>query len=188
LVDNHQKTSLIIYSLANTEAPREICRYPLPEDLPCGSSVSVTADKIYVLYSKGLAVLDAADLKSPQLLGSIEIKSEGGLKGLVVKGSYAYLYAGDELRVFDISIPEAIEQKSAVKANWCYHAALRGNYFMGFGGNGVFIYGLSDPLRPKLARKHCNNIPGCFLVGKEQDYLVNDTAKANRVTGLPHFP
>jgi len=179
---------LIVLSLANPEEPQEITQYPLPEGIGQGCKVSIVDDRIYILCHKGLAILDGLDLESPQLLGSIEIKTEGRLRGLVVKAPYAYMYAGDELRVFDISIPEAIEQKSAVKANWCYHAALRGNYFMGFGGNGVFIYGLSDPLRPKLARKHCNNIPGCFLVGKEQDYLVNDTAKANRVTGLPHFP
>lgn len=184
---NTRTNSLIVLSLANPEEPQEITQYPLPEGIGQGCKVSIVDDRIYILCSKGLAILDGLDLESPQLLGSIEIKTEGRLRGLVVKAPYAYMYAGDELRVFDISIPEAIEQKSAVKANWCYHAALRNNYFMGFGGNGVFIYDLSDPLKPKLVKKHYNNIPGDLLVGKSQDYIVDDNGKANPLTGLPNF-
>jgi len=187
MVDNNQKASLIIYSLANPEAPQQITRYSLPEHLPCGSKVSVSGGTIYVLCSNGLGVLEATDLKSPQLLGSVEIKSKTSLGAFIVKGTYAYVFVADEIRIFDISRPEAIEEKTAVKATWCPHAVLRGNYFMGFGGNGVFIYDLSDPLKPKRIRKYYNDIPGFFLIGKEQDYLVDDTGEAKPVTGLPHF-
>lgn len=187
LVDNNQKASLIIYSLANPEAPQQITRYSLPEHLPCGSKVSVSGGTIYVLCSNGLGVLEATDLKSPQLLGSVEIKSKTSLGAFIVKGTYAYVFVADEIRIFDISRPEAIEEKTAVKATWCPHAVLRGDHFMGFGGNGVLIYDLSDPSKPKRVRKYHNDIPGCFLIGKEQDHWVDDMGKAKPVTGLPHF-
>lgn len=187
LVDNNQKASLIIYSLTNPEAPQEITRYSLPEHLSCGSKVSVSGGTIYVLCKNGFGVLEATDLKSPQLLGSVEIKSKSSLGAFIVKGTYAYVFVADEVRIFDISRPEAIEEKTAVKATWCPRAVLRGDYFMAFGGNGVFIYNLSDPSKPRLVRKYHNKIPGGLLIGKEQDYLVDDTGKANLVTGLPSF-
>lgn len=184
---NTRTNSLIVLSLANPEEPREITQYPLPEGIGQGCKVSIVDDRIYILCHKGLAILDGLDLESPQLLGSIEIKTEGRLRGLVVKAPYAYMYAGDELRVFDISIPEAIEQKTVIKATWCSHAVLRDNHFISFGDNGVYIYDLSDTLKPECVRKHYNNIPGDLLVGKSQDYIVDDNGKAEPLTGLPYF-
>lgn len=187
LVDNKQDCSLIVLSLANPQAPREICRYLLGADIPCGSRVSVIGDRIYVLCSKGLAILDAQDLTALELLGKTDIQSEISLGAFIVYDSYAYVYAGHEIRVFDISIPEAIEQKTVIKATWCSHAVLRDNHFIGFGDNGVYIYDLSDPLKPECVRKHYNNIPGDLLVGKSQDYIVDDNGKAEPLTGLPYF-
>ena len=188
MVDERMK-ELVVLSLADPEDPQEISRYPLDGSMfeNSISCIEVADDIVYVLGAKGLTVLDVHDLKSPKLLGSFGIDTENRLKGLVVKDSYAYTYATDELIVLDISNPQAIEQKSAIRADWCYHAVLRGNYFMGFGGNGVFIYDLSDPLKPKRARKHYNNIPGNLLIGKDQDYMLDDNGKAKPVTGLPSF-
>ena len=188
MLDERTK-ELVVLSLADPEDPQEISRYPLDGSMfeNSISCIEVADDTVYVLGAKGLTVLDVHDLKSPKLLGSFGIDTKNRLRGLVVKDSYAYTYAADELIVLDISNPQAIEQKSAIRADWCYHAVLRGDHFMGFGGNGVFIYDLSDPLKPKLVRKYNNDIPGCFLIGKEQDYLVDDTGKAKPVTGLPYF-
>ncbi|MHC4693987.1 MAG: LVIVD repeat-containing protein [Planctomycetota bacterium] len=180
---------LVILSLADPEDPREISRYPLDKSMfeNSISCIEVTDDTVYVLGDKGLTVLDVHDLKSPKLLGAVGIDTEKRLRCLVVKDSYAYTYAADELIVLDISNPRVIEQKSAIRADWCYHATLRGNHLMGFGGNGVFIYDLSDPLKPRLVRKYYHYIPNCLLIGKEQDYLLDDKGKAKPVTGLPHF-
>ena len=188
MVDERTK-ELVVLSLVEPEDPQEISRYPLDASMfeNSISCIEVADDKVYVLGAKGLTVLDVHDLKSPKLLGSIGIDTKSRLQGLVVKDSYAYTYATDELIVLDISNPQAIEQKSAIRVDWCYHAVLRGDRFMGFGGNGVFIYDLSNPLKPNRVKKHYNDIPGCFLIGKEQDYLVDDTGKAKPVTALPHF-
>ena len=188
MVDERTK-ELVVLSLADPEDPQEISRYPLDGSMfeNSISCIEVADDTVYVLGAKGLTVLDVHDLKSPKLLGSVGIDTKNRLRGLVVKDSYAYTYATDELIVLDISNPQAIEQKSAIRADWCYHAVLRDNYFMGFGGNGVFIYDLSDPSKPKLVRKYHNDIPGSFLIGKEQDYLVDDKGKAKPVTGPTHF-
>jgi hypothetical protein len=180
---------LVVLSLADPEHPQELSRYPLDKSMFDNSisCIEVIDDSVYVLGAKGMTVLDVHDLKSPKLLGAVGIDTEKRLKCLVVKDSYAYTYAADELIVLDMSNPKEIEQKSAIRADWCYHAILRGSYFMGFGGNGVFIYDLSNPLRPKRVRKYYNNIPDNFLVGKDQDYIIDDTGKANLVTGLPSF-
>jgi len=185
LVDNKQDCSLIVLSFANPQAPREICRYSLGADMPCGSRVSVIGDRIYVLCSKGLAVLDVADLTAPQFLGKIKIETSYTLGGLIVKEPYAYVFVESEIRIFDVSNPEAIEQKAAVKAGWCSHAVLRGNHFMSFGRGGVHFYDISEPLSPKRVRQN-QSFAGRILVGKLQDYIVDDNGKAEPLTGLPY--
>jgi len=184
---NTRTNSLIVLSLANPEEPQEIAQYPLPEGIGQGCKVSIVDDRIYILCHRGLAILDAQDLNALELLGKTDIQSEISLGAFIVYDSYAYVYAGHEIRVFDISIPEAIEQKTVIKATWCSHAVLRDNHFIGFGDNGVYIYDLSDPLKPERVRKHYNNIPGGLLVGKSQDYIVDDNGKAEPLTGLPNF-
>ena len=186
LVDT-RTNSLVILSLVNPEEPRLMSQHPLPEDMRTGSKVSIVDDRIYVLCLDGLVIFDAQDLRAMELLGKIEIVSQISLGALVVKGSHAYVYAGHEIRVFDVSIPEAIEQKAFVQATWCSHAALRGNHFIGFGKNGVYVYDLSTPLSPELVREYHNEMPGDLLIGKSQDYVVDDDGKAEPLNGLPYF-
>ncbi len=179
--------SLVILSLGNPEEPRELSQYPLPEGMRMGVKVSIVDDRIYILCLNGLVILDAQDLRTLELLGKIEIESQISLGALVVKGSHAYVYAGHEIRVFDILIPDAIEQLTVTEATWCPHAVLRDNYFIGFGGNGVFIYDLSSPLSPERVREYHNKIPGDFLIGKSQDYIIDDNGKAELSSGMPYF-
>jgi len=179
--------SLVILSLVNPEEPRVMSRHPLPEDMGTGSKVSIVDDRIYVLCLDGLVIFDARYLRTLELLGKIEIESQISLGAFVVKDSHAYVYAGHEIRVFDVSIPEAIEQQTVVQATWCPHAVLRDNHFIGFGGNGVYIYDLSTPSRPELVREYHNQMPGDFLIGKSQDYIVDENGKAEPLDGLPYF-
>ena len=179
--------SLVILSLVNPEEPREISRRHLPEDMWNGSKVSIVDDRIYILCSNGLVIFDAQDLRTLELLGKIEIVSQISLGALVVKGSYAYVYAGHEIRVFDVSMPDAIEYKTAIDASWSSHAVLRGNHFIGFGMNGVYFYDLSSPLNPERVREYTNQMPGDFLIGKSQDYIVDENGKVEPCDGLPYF-
>lgn len=185
---NTRTNSLIVLSLANPEEPQEITQYPLPEDIGQGCKVSIVDDRIYILCHRNLAILDAQDLNALELLGKTDIQSKISLGAFIVYDSYAYVYAGHEIRVFDISIPEAVEQKTVIKATWCSHAVLRDNHFIGFGDNGVYIYDLSDPLKPECVRKHYNNMPGYFLIGKSKDYIINNDGEVESLTGLPYFP
>ncbi len=179
--------ALVIFSLENPEEPREISRYSLPEGMRAGPKISIVDDRIYVLSFDGLVIYDARDISALELLGKIEIESQFAPSALVVKGSYAYVYTGREIRIFDISIPNAIEYKTAIEAWWCTHAVLRGNHFIGFGMNGVFIYDISSPLSPELVREYHNQMPGDFLIGKSQDYVVYENGKAEPLNGLPYF-
>jgi hypothetical protein len=182
-----QANSLVILSLLNPEEPRVISQQSLPEDMWNGSKVRIVDDRIYVLCFNGLVIFDAQDLRTLELLGKIEIESQISLGAFVVKGSHAYVYAGHEIRVFDVSIPDAIEQQSVVKATWCSHAVLRGNHFIGSGRNGVYIYDLSSALSPELVREYHNQLPGDYLIGKSQDYIVDKNGKAEPLDGLPYF-
>jgi hypothetical protein len=179
--------SLVVLSLENPEEPHEISRYRLPEGMGIGSKVNIVNDRTYILCRNGLVILDAQDLSSPKLLGKIDIASQLSPGALIVKGSHAYVYAGHEIRIFDISAPDRIEYQTTMKATWCPHAVLRDNHFIGFGGNGVYIYDLSSALRPECVRTYYNAMPGDFLIGKSQDYVVNDKGKAEPLTGLPYF-
>jgi hypothetical protein len=121
------------------------------------------------------------------LLGKIVIVSQISLGTLVVKAPYAYVYAGHEIRIFDISIPEAIEQKAAVSATWCSHAVLRGNHIVGFGSNGLYIYDIGSPLSPERVRHYYNMMPGDFLVGEYVDYVIDEDGQVEPLAGLPYF-
>jgi len=54
-------------------------------------------------------------------------------------------------------------------------------------GNGVYIYDLSSPLSPELVREYHNQLPGDYLIGKSQDYVVDRNGKAEPIVGLPYF-
>jgi hypothetical protein len=184
---NTWPSSLVILSLENPEEPREKSRCRLPEEVGTGLSVRVVDDRIYVLCSDGLVIFDARDLRTLEILGKIEIESQISLGALVVKGDYAYVYAGHEIRVFDISKAGSIEFEAAMDATWCSHAVLRENHFIGFGMNGLYIYDISSPLSPELVREYHNQMPGDFLIGVSYDYVVNDDGKAEPLKGLLYF-
>jgi hypothetical protein len=186
LVDEPDK-SLVILSLVNPEEPREKSRGRLPEEVGTGSRVIIVDDRIYVLGFSGLVIFDARYLRTLEILGRIEIESQLSLGALVVKGDYAYVYAGHEIRVFDVSVPDAIEFKTSIHATWCSHAVIRGNHFIGYGMNGLYIYDISSPLSPELVREYHNQLPGDFLIGKSQDYVVDENGKAEPLNGLPYF-
>ncbi|MCP4608861.1 MAG: hypothetical protein GY845_09125 [Planctomycetes bacterium] len=179
--------ALVIFSLENPEEPQEISRHNLPEGFRSGPKISIVDDRIYILSSDGLVIFDAQDLSAPELLGKIEIESNFASTALVVKGSYAYVYNDREIRIFDISFPGAIEYKTSLEARRCSHAVLRGNHFIGYGRDGVFIYDLSSPSSPELVGDYNNKMLGDFLIGKSQDYIVNEEGKAEPLDGIPYL-
>ncbi len=180
-------SSLIVLSLENPEAPEEVSRYPLPEGIGGGVKVSLIEDRIYILCYSGLAIFEATELSNPRLLGKVDIVSPTVWGALIVKAPYAYVYAGHEIRIFDVSLPEAIEQKAAVSATWCSHAVLRGNHFIGFGINGLHIYDIGSPLSLERVRHYSNMMPGDFLVGEYTDYVIDENGRIDPLAGLPYF-
>ena len=179
--------SLIVLSIENPEEPREIYQYPLPEGVGIGAKVSIVDDRIYILCHAGLVIFNAQDPSNPELLWKISIESQISLGALVVKEPYVYVYAGHEIRIFGISRFGAMEQQAVIDSTFCSHAVLRGNHFIGFGMNGVYIYDLSLPLSPELVRQYFNHMPGDFLIGESQDYVINENGKVEPLTGLPYF-
>jgi hypothetical protein len=184
---NSYPAELLIFSLENPEEPQEISRCRLPESMGSGYKVRLVDDKIYILCYYGLVICDAQDVINPEVLSVIHIESNYSLGAFIINGSYAYIYTGGEIRIFDISNLEAVGQPIIIEANWCSHAVLRKNHFIGFGRNGVYIYDLSSPLSPELVRYHYNDMPGDFLIGKSQDYMVDNDGKVEPLEGLPYF-
>jgi len=184
---NQWPVALVIFSLENPEEPQEISRHSLPEGMRAGAKFSIVDDRIYILSFDGLVIYDARDLSAPELLGKIEIESQFAPSVLVVKGSYAYVNTGREIRIFDVSIPDAIEYKTSIEATWCTHGVLRGNHFISYGINGVRFYDLSSPLSPEFIREYRNHMPGDFLIGKSQDYVVDREGRAEPFDGLPYI-
>lgn len=189
-----EEGTLVILSLDDPAEPREISRCALGENMRdrYKANIQIVGDRIYVLGQRCLAVIEGQDLYSPSLLGKIDIESARGGGALAVCGSYAYVYDSEDrqIHIFDISNPEAIERKAAVKVVrpgvWGCCAVVRDTHIITFGG-GVYIYDVSDPLKPELVRQHYNYIPGNFLIGKLQDYVVDDDGKAEPLTGLPYL-
>ncbi len=183
--------SLIISSLANPEEPREISRYNISQSIGNGCKIRIVKNKIYILCSSGLAILDIHDISSPELLGKTNIQSNSSLGAFVVKEPYAYVFTAGEIRIYDISEPDAIMELARVESCWYSHAILRDDspvdYFIGFGTNGLDIYDISNPLEPTSVRSQHNKMPGNFIVGKSEDYIINEDGSVEEITGWPYF-
>ena len=185
LVPDTRDMSLRVFSLADPGHPREVVHYvtpptaALPGGLLAPTKLTVVGRTLYALGMGGLAVFDIGDLERIELLGSIAIRSQISLGALVVRPPHAYVFAGHEIRVFDVSDPAAIRQVGVPQPRtWCSDAVLRGKTFTGYGSNGIFQYSLADPLKPHPEGSFHNRIAGFFIPGKDHDFLVNDAGKA----------
>ena len=189
---NTRTNSLIISSLTNPEEPLEISRYNIPQNIGNGCKIRIVKNKIYILCSSGLAILDIQNISSPELLGRTNIQSDYSLGAFVVKEPYAYVCTASGFRIYDISEPDTITEITRAQAGWCSHAILRDgspvDYFIGFGMNGLDIFDISNPLEPTAVRSQHNKMPGNFIVGKSEDYIVNEDGSVEQITGWPYFP
>jgi hypothetical protein len=189
-----EEGALVVLSLANPIEPLEISRCALGKNMRdrYKANLQIVDDRIYVLSQRCLAVIDIQDLYSPKLLGTVDIDSSSGGKALAVSGPYAYIYQSqdppyEQIQAFDVSNPHTIELKAMARiGGWERCAVVRDSHIITF-GEGVYIYDITDPLKPELVRHHYNNIPGDFLIGKDRHYVVDDHAKAEPLTGLPYF-
>jgi hypothetical protein len=188
LMENRQEGDLIVLSVENPADPFEIARHPLAEDMRVGKKVRVIGDRIYVHGLDNLAIFDFQNANAITFLGKIKIESPSSLGALVVKGPYAYVFVSGQIRIFDVSNPQEIEQTASVKATWCPYAVLREGHIFGFGRNGIFVFDLAEPLQPQLVRKHYNRMPGHVLIGQDQNFVVHDDGHVEFLIGLPYFP
>jgi len=178
--------SLVVLSLENPQEPVEISRCVLGKEVN-PQKVFVTDDIVYVQGTKMLVAVDCSDITSCAVLGRVEIKTRSSVGGVVVKDSYAYLFTSGELRIYDVAKPDEMKAVGAVKATWCCQAVLRGEHIFGFGDNGVYVYDLTDPLKPELVRRCFNGVPGHFLVGSRADWVVGNSGRVEKSVGLPYF-
>jgi len=178
--------SLVVLSLENPQEPVEISRCVLGKEVN-PQKVFVTDDIVYVQGTRVLVAVDCSDITSCAVLGRVEIKTRSSVGGVVVKDSYAYLFTSGELRIYDVAKPDEMKAVGAVKATWCCQAVLRGEHIFGFGDNGVYVYDLTDPLKPELVRRCFNGVPGHFLVGSRADWVVGNSGRVEKSVGLPYF-
>lgn len=186
--------SLRVFSLADPARPREIARFK-PEPRAAGFSPprqpKLVDGRLYVLGGRGLSVIDARDMQRMRLLGDLPIQSRMALGGLVVRPPHAYVFANHGIRVFDVATPEAIRHVATPKGHvvHCSQAALRGRHFVAYGDSGVYQYSLDNPLEPRQTISYANCLPAFFMPGREHDYLVDDSGKAEALSHdltLPH--
>jgi hypothetical protein len=190
LVPDISDCSIRVYSLAEPGRPRQTAHHPLPQSKAYPGAklqpvkLRLNDGKLYVLGHRDLAVADARDLEQIRFLGVAPIVSRLMLGGLAVRPPHAYVFAGHEIRVFDVSDPAAIRQVAAPEGpyanfyTYCSHATLRGNTLVAYGGNGVYQYGLGNPLKPHRESAYHNRVPGCFLPGRSEDYVVDAAGRA----------
>jgi hypothetical protein len=190
LVPDISDCSIRVYSLAEPGRPRQIAHHLLPPSKAYPGAklqpvkLSVRDKALYVLGVCDLAAFDIRDFEKPRFLGAVPIVSRMMLGGLVVRFPHAYVFAGHEIRVFDVSDPAAIRQVAVPEGpyanfyTYCSHAMLRGRTFVAYGRNGVYQYGLGNPLKPHRESAYHNRVPGCFLPGRSEDYVVDAAGRA----------
>lgn len=175
---------LRVYSLAAPANPRELSHCPLPENRH-PTSVRIVNDRAYVLGHDYLAVCDIRKRGPGSLLGYFDIEKDVSVGALVVKPPYAYVIAGHELRVFDVSDPDNIAQLSKADGRWHSHAAIRKNGFMAFSDNGHDFYSLANPRAPIRIRGP-KIAGGRFrLAGESQDFFVDADGRAEPTEQFP---
>lgn len=181
-----QASDVLVLSLAEPSNPYELARHHVPE---CIRSFFVTEDRVYVLGCNLLTILDASDLNSLAVLGQTELASPHYRGAIAVDESYAYLHnrENDQIHIFDVNQPQAIERQASVKASlWGDSTLVKENFIFVF-DEGLFIYDVIDPLNPQLVRRHYNCMPPTFLIGKLQNYAIDRKGKAEPQPGLPYF-
>ncbi|MHC4647415.1 MAG: sigma-70 family RNA polymerase sigma factor [Planctomycetota bacterium] len=189
-VVNYSDNSLVVFSLEEPSSPKEIMRHSLgPAEWGNSKScVRIVGDRIYLLADRKLVVLEAGDISPPKVFGSTLVYSGGmALGSLIVREPYAYVFVEDTLRVFDVSDPQAIEEKASVKADWCNESVPRGERFIGFGNHGVFVWDISEPLNPTLVKSNRNTISP-VLITKSVDYLVGSDGSMVVLTDPSRLP
>ena len=119
-------------------------------------AVGFAAGYAYVGMDDGLHVLDVSDPSTPREAGVYPPKT--GVRGLVLRGGYAWAYGGRELRIFDLTDPARPLAVDAFRTTYRSEAFLHAEVGQQFACvlvaderevPEVHVYRLADPGRPE---------------------------------------
>jgi hypothetical protein len=151
---------LYVVNVSNAQQPVLVGRYQ-PDDAL--SSVVVSAGRAYVGGRRGLYVLDVTDPSQPSEIGKHQLPEPVQTISLVDR--YAYVHAfesdrGPDFFVLDVSDPAHIsEVMSLAFYRWAAATALVGRYLLAAGEDGVNVFDISRPERPRVVNEHAAESP-----------------------------
>ncbi len=205
---DNSKNELVVWSLSDPENPTEITRFAFgriehKKDKHAGSykteitvtRIVVSGDRIYMTGNVQLIVMRLKEDDSLELSGqtTIESKYDSGwssantAKGLIVAEPVVYLFCVKQIQIFDVSDPGKITLKSTVESGFPQQVVMQQGYMFAFRGEGLNVYDISEPLKPKRVREY-SRMPGDFLIGDSRLYHVSDSGAVTPVTNLPKLP
>lgn len=153
---------LFQFSLINAQnVSAEFISSVLPQKLNSGEQVKDGVQNLFLQGNKlyvaniwaGLQILDVSDVNNPKELGKYELTKR--TRNVYVEGNYAYLSVEIEgVYIFDISDPAKIKLVSKIvtptsEAYWV--VAKFPNVYIAEGPEGVSIYNIRQPERPRIA-------------------------------------
>jgi len=133
----------------------------------------------------GLRIIDVTDPDQPQEMGSVD--TPGAAFDVVVSGNVAYV-ADDQggLRMIDVSDPRSPHELGFDTTAGFSQLALADRLLYALGGDGVAIFDVSEPVRPRfvnyLANSDTFSLP--FSVSVAENLLVVGDFRAVHVFGV----
>jgi hypothetical protein len=109
----------------------------------------------YISEFNGLKIIDISDPRNPSIVGSYEIHSTGGIRGIQVQGNYAYLAdTRTGLLVLNISDPSQPVLSGIYQLDnlMMHDVAVRGNYaYAAVWEEGLYVIDITNNSSPILA-------------------------------------
>jgi len=153
------------------------------------NSIHIAITGTVALVGSGVGkiyVLDIQNPRSPQIASSYVIA--GTPYHIAIKDNYAYVAAGDRVRVFDISDPLQIKEVASYRTNLLRHAQeiiISEDYaYVAAGGYNLSILNISDPKNPFSVAHYFTPVRPTAMVLKDDFLYVTHTTTTNSWRGL----
>ncbi|MGA1871192.1 MAG: hypothetical protein ACMUJM_21890, partial [bacterium] len=133
IVVSYDSNALVIIDISNKENPFRVTQLTTGNYLDHPTDVDIQGDYVYVVnngsYSMGhLVIFDISDKENPFRTGNIDLLARG--YHVSVRGNYAYVSAGNQIRIYNISNKEnpVYMGMYTTDINGCAKLAFKDNY------------------------------------------------------------